>query len=689
MCAPNRSARAVPLFRPLRFVPVHWLLLAVTLAAAVPRLYLGATQFVEYDGYWHVFVAMQDNWRQFYQEYRTNFHPPLFYLLLKCSLWFGRTPLVYRAISLLSGTAAVFVVGKIAGRFSIFRYTSAIAALAYGLALPSILVSCEVRSYMLSVFFVLVSFYYFLDMLQESSQAPRKSRTLFAFAAVLAGYTHYGAFLYIAACVVVALFFDLFRFRRNLRAHLAPDGVSFAVIAAALAFVYWTHARLHSVPAVHLRSYYFQPGNQSLGAFLLRNTRELINSFSPLSVADGTPCFLLLIALLLAGASLVYLVWRSSEPGNVAAPVTVATSAALLCLMAAGGALGKYPYGGELRQQFFLFPFAILCACILFDRLIALAPPRVAMALTVSAIALIVFSWSFAFAQYPKSRTELGTVQMNRFRKDFPAPAAVYVDDFNLINFFTHYHDWRWQFVGRSAAVPNIDIYRVSRGTQTFRLLRDRARWNLDFQDPSLFSDLARSMQSEHLPSLDIFYMRQQPRMTAIQDEPALARGILASAGEQSLCVTKVMVEGLRVYVDLKTGKCDTSVESLMQCSRCDDTNWNIAYSGRWLRGEYEAAWNGTLTYTNDPAAVARFSFAGAGVEYIYTKAFNRGSAAIAIDGEPKGVIDLYSPSIEWQSSQVFSGLPPGPHTLEIRATGRHNPASTGSYIDVDALEAR
>jgi hypothetical protein len=118
-------------------------LLCIALLGAIPRLYLGATQFIEYDGYWHVFIAAQDDWQQFRWEYNANFHPPLFYLLLKVVMRFGRTRLVYRAISLAAGIAAIFVIGQIAKKISRVSYMPAFAALAYGIALPSIIISCE------------------------------------------------------------------------------------------------------------------------------------------------------------------------------------------------------------------------------------------------------------------------------------------------------------------------------------------------------------------------------------------------------------------------------------------------------------------------------------------------------------------------------------------------------------------
>ena len=678
------AARSVPI---LRQSLNRWLLV-ISLLAAIPRLYLGATQFIEYDGYWHVFIAMQDDWHQFYKEYQSNFHPPLFYLLLKVAIWFGRTPLVYRAISLLTGIAAVFVTGKIAERLSFHRYTAVVAALAYGVALPSIIISCEVRSYMLSVFFILVSFYYFLDLLSEPPHAPIMSRSLFALYAVLAGYSHYGAFLYIGACAATAILLDVSLFRRSLWKRLAQDAVTFMAIAAALAYVYLTHGQSHAVVAEHIHSRYFQSGHESLWVFLTRNSRDLFNWFSPLPVTGGT-FYVVFATLILAAAWLVNLIRRFAEVENVRAAATVLMSAVLLATMVAGGVLGKYPYGGELRQQFFLFPFAVLCGCILLDRTAAALSPRLAAALLLSISAVTVAAWSFAFAQYPKVRTELGTTQMKRFRRDFPEPAAVYVDQFNVINFFVHYHDWRWHFVGHCQAPPAIDIYRVTRANQSFLLLRDFSRWNPDFGEQALYRDLAKCIREQRISSLTIFYTRQRPQAGAIQQEPAVARRVLTGAASVSLCVSKLRVEGARVYADLRTDRCEPDVDSLKKCAKCDDTNWSITYTGDWVRGEFEEASNATLTYTNDPAAVARFSFEGTELRYWYTKAFNRGLAAIFIDGVSKGVVDIYNPTIEWQSSSVFSGLAPGRHVVEIRATGRHDSASTDAYIDIDALEAR
>jgi hypothetical protein len=60
------------------------------------------------------------------------------------------------------------------------------------------------------------------------------------------------------------------------------------------------------------------------------------------------------------------------------------------------------------------------------------------------------------------------------------------------------------------------------------------------------------------------------------------------------------------------------------------------------------------------------------------------------IDGSPRGEIDLYDPQIVWQSRTVFGGgLKSGAHQVEIRVLGRHQPASSGNVIDLDALVGR
>jgi len=687
MSAKGADLPQPPVTRTFRPARGSLLLLGIALLAVIPRLYFAATQFVEYDGYWHVFVAMQDNWSNFRNDYQANFHPPLFYLLLKVALWFGRTTWVYRAIPLATGVAAVFVIGRIAQKITFWRYSSVAGALAYGLLLPSVVISCSVRSYMLSVFFVLVSLYYFLDMLTDGARASTKSRIWFATGAVLACYSHYFAFFYVAAVGAVTAVFWLISPRQERVRRLARDLVTFVPINAALAVLYDTHARSHVVPTGHLRAFYLLPGDsQTWFDFLARNGQLEFNLFSPLRVEEAGLFFLVFVFLVLGTGRVVFLIRNLKRPENAGALGIVLTGVLILAGIAAGGVLGKYPFGGELRQQFLIFPFAVLGGVILFDRLAAAARPKLAAAATWAAIAAIAAASTVTLAQYPNLGPDLDSGQTVRFQRDFPALHAVYVDQFSLIIFFSYFDDWNWKFAGHCAAVPTLDIYSLSRGAENMLVFRDLTRWNADITGAALYSDLAKCMQARAVESLVIFHIRQDARATRIGDERILAAQVARQAAVAGICAKRMLVRGAAVHAELRTGKCATEIEALDACARCDDTSWGIDYLGNWTRAEFGNASEGTLTYTAQPGAEARLTFAGASVTYVYTKAFNRGMAAVTIDGKPRGIVDLYSPALEWQSSTTFGGLNPGTHTITIQVLGRQRSESKGAFVDVDAI---
>lgn len=120
-----------------------------------------------------------------------------------------------------------------------------------------------------------------------------------------------------------------------------------------------------------------------------------------------------------------------------------------------------------------------------------------------------------------------------------------------------------------------------------------------------------------------------------------------------------------------------------------DDFDARILYRGVWARGRFAEASHGTLTYSNARGAALVFPFEGAEVLYGYTKAFNRGIAEIILDGASQGSLDQYSPTVEWQSSLSIRATGRGPHTLEIRVTGRKDQAASDAFIDVDELIVR
>ncbi len=118
-----------------------------------------------------------------------------------------------------------------------------------------------------------------------------------------------------------------------------------------------------------------------------------------------------------------------------------------------------------------------------------------------------------------------------------------------------------------------------------------------------------------------------------------------------------------------------------------DDTDRRLPYSSYWFASTgFDAAFADSLTYSNQPGAHLRIRFKGQSITYGFTKAFNRGMAEIQIDSEPKEVIDLYSPSVEWRSEKRFSAPAEGAHELTIKVLPTKNPLSKDFFVDVDRI---
>jgi hypothetical protein len=102
------------------------------------------------------------------------------------------------------------------------------------------------------------------------------------------------------------------------------------------------------------------------------------------------------------------------------------------------------------------------------------------------------------------------------------------------------------------------------------------------------------------------------------------------------------------------------------------------------------------MSYSNVAEDAVAFTFSGDRITYWYTKGPGRGKAAILIDGEiplelrqdpnyqNRGYLDLYAPSVQYQSSTTFSGLDNGIHTIHISVSGQKNPVSSDYKVDLD-----
>jgi hypothetical protein len=121
-----------------------------------------------------------------------------------------------------------------------------------------------------------------------------------------------------------------------------------------------------------------------------------------------------------------------------------------------------------------------------------------------------------------------------------------------------------------------------------------------------------------------------------------------------------------------------------------DDADPGIQYNGPWVEGRFADALMGSLTYSDEPGDSLKLAFRGSAITYIFTRALNRGTALIVIDGVERARIDQYSAATEWQSRLTFDVPDEGPgagaHTFEVRVLADKNPRSSGTYVDLDGI---
>jgi fibronectin type 3 domain-containing protein len=112
-------------------------------------------------------------------------------------------------------------------------------------------------------------------------------------------------------------------------------------------------------------------------------------------------------------------------------------------------------------------------------------------------------------------------------------------------------------------------------------------------------------------------------------------------------------------------------------------------YTGSWYNYGDERASGGNYRYNNREGDTFTITFYGTGAKYIAYKDSNYGKAEVYIDDVLMTTVDLYSASSSYQNI-VWITTPPltlGIHKLTIKNTGTKNPLSSGTYINVDAIE--
>ena len=124
---------------------------------------------------------------------------------------------------------------------------------------------------------------------------------------------------------------------------------------------------------------------------------------------------------------------------------------------------------------------------------------------------------------------------------------------------------------------------------------------------------------------------------------------------------------------------------------KIDNKDPHIVYTGAW--GDWDRANEGnykdTIKYLNSPTGkeAVELEFVGTGIEVITCTNTDRGKYEVFIDGESYGEADTYSKTTDRQQV-VFKkdDLKHGTHTLELKVLNKKTDASSGTKVELDAL---
>ncbi|SEU27606.1 S8 family serine peptidase [Paenibacillus sp. NFR01] len=118
-----------------------------------------------------------------------------------------------------------------------------------------------------------------------------------------------------------------------------------------------------------------------------------------------------------------------------------------------------------------------------------------------------------------------------------------------------------------------------------------------------------------------------------------------------------------------------------------EDTSASLAFTGPWAEKEDEGYSGGTVK-TIDAAGSVKLAFTGSQIEWTALKDDSMGIADVYLDGVKAASPSLYSKTPQAQQSVFKQSLQYGYHTIEVKWTGKSDPAAkrTVHAINVDSF---
>ncbi len=464
----------------------------LALAILVAQVWLGTAWPVSHDESWHIYFASHDIGVRWARDILADTHPPLSYALMRPLTWLGTDPIWPRLVSIVPSALQAPVMFMLLRRLGVARPFAWVATIAMAGSYTFTVLGVVIRSYSLAMMFLLCAIERMLAVMTTSAEPP-SSRAVGAglACASLAVWSVYPAGLALAALGSGGLL-ALAACRRGrasvLRTVRAGRAVLWLAFGASLvACAVFVLAGWGTQPIIHVPWF---PGETGALAFVVAGLDEILGSFTPLPVDASSGS----LAPLAAIGGVLALAWRTGRRGDDSAALRVAmlsASASLLVILALLGLVRVYPFGGEERHMYVLFPFFVIVLGIALQEIGRVCKARAwrgtVMAVTLALATLTSWRSHLRDPMQETPATPWWGVEADLLFGPETDGYSLYLTTSTFGGIYSNLRErtgWDW----RGQTMPDLQEYRVGARTA----FRD-ARWDIEEAlDTRLFQQLDR-----------------------------------------------------------------------------------------------------------------------------------------------------------------------------------------------------
>lgn len=354
---------------------------AVTLYAAIVLVRAALSWHLGIDESWHLFYAdIEPLWRAI-REWGSDSHPPLTYILLRPIVALTTDPFWARLTAVVPALLQPWLLFAILRRLDVARPLAHAGVIVFTISQAFTVIGVVLRSYSIGTTFGMVAAIAALDLLQGRGASPRRKVVLLLAALALGIGSLYavgltagavGLAFWVATRGSPTIFARFVAVAR--RESRRPEWLAFgSAVGLTIAFYLITYLgrEFH-----HLGSWLLEPG-QSVVGFAIDGAMHDLADFTPLDFRGSAlaPVIAIVIVITLLAAA-IRAARRGDTPRGVPRATAIGGLLALAAVFLTLALLRTYPFGGDLRHQYPLFPLGVVVMCAILDDLYRALPRR-------------------------------------------------------------------------------------------------------------------------------------------------------------------------------------------------------------------------------------------------------------------------------------------------------------------------